>query len=112
MKLVLDTSAIVYLVEKKVDPAVLMEFELYVPAAVLEELRVLSARSKKARVALELLKFLKYAVYEASGPADLAALRAAKELRAALLTGDNELAEAARREGVPVARFHKRQVVL
>ncbi|MEZ0318391.1 MAG: PIN domain-containing protein [Pyrobaculum sp.] len=112
MRLVLDTSAIIYLVEKRVDPAALMEFELFVPTAVLEELQVLSRRSKKARVALELLRFLKYRVYDAPGPADFAALRAAKELGAALLTGDNKLAEAARRGGVPVARFHKKQVVL
>jgi len=39
--LVLDTSALIYIVERRVDICQLYEHEVFVPAAVVEELRLL-----------------------------------------------------------------------
>jgi len=112
VRLVLDTSALVHIVERRLDVSQLLEHELYVPAAVLEELRLLAARQKKARVALDVLQLLRPKIYEKGGPADKAVLESAKELGAVLVTGDAALAEKARRLGIPVAKFHKGQLAI
>jgi rRNA-processing protein FCF1 len=112
VKLVFDTSALIYIVERRVDISQFYEHEVFVPAAVLEELRLLATRRRKARVALEILPLLKARIYEKRGPADDAALESAKELGAVLVTGDATLAEKARRQGVPVAKFHKGQLAV
>ncbi|HII47857.1 PIN domain-containing protein [Pyrobaculum aerophilum] len=112
MKLVLDTSALLYIVEHRLDIWELSEHEIYIPSAVLEELNALSRRSRKARVALQLLSLLKYKVVERGGPADKAVLETAVEEGAVLITGDTALAEEARRRGVPVAKFHKGQLAI
>jgi rRNA-processing protein FCF1 len=112
VKLVFDTSALIYIVERRVDISQFYEHEVFVPAAVLEELRLLATRRRKARVALEILPLLKARIYEKRGPADEAALESAKELGAVLVTGDVALAEKARRQGVPVAKFHKGQLAV
>ena len=78
MKLVLDTSALIYIVERRVDVGQLLEHEVYVPAAVLEELRLLAARRRKARVALDVLQMLRPRIHEKGGPADKAVLESAK----------------------------------
>jgi len=70
VRLVLDTSAL----ERKVDIGQLYGHEVFVPAAVLEELRLLATRRGRARAAEELEKWLeavkggKY-VYHSSGRA-------------------------------------------
>ena len=112
MKLVFDTSALIYIVEHKIDIGQLLEHEVYVPTAVVEELRLLAQRRKKARVALDVLPLLRPVIYEKKGSADRAALESAKELGAVLVTGDAALAEKARRLGVPVGKFHKGQLVV
>jgi rRNA-processing protein FCF1 len=112
VKLVFDTSALIYIVERRIDISQFYEHEVFVPAAVLEELRLLATRRRKARAALELLPLLKARIYEKRGPADEAALESAKELGAVLVTGDVALAEKARRQGVPVAKFHKGQLAV
>ncbi|ACB39833.1 PIN domain-containing protein [Pyrobaculum neutrophilum] len=112
MKLVLDTSALIYIVERRVDVGQLLEHEVYIPTAVREELALLAARNRKARAALELLPLLRPKIVERGGPADRAVLDAAKELGAVLVTGDRALAERARGEGVPVAKFHKGQLAV
>lgn len=112
MRLVFDTSALIYIVERRIDIGQFYEHEVFVPAAVLEELLLLATRRRKARAALELLPLLKPRIYEKRGPADEAALESAKELGAVLVTGDAALAEKARRQGVPVAKFHKGQLAI
>jgi len=112
VKLVLDTSALIYIVERRVDVGQLLEHEVYVPAAVLEELRLLAARRRKARVALDVLQMLRPRIHEKGGPADKAVLESAKELGAVLVTGDAALAERARRLGIAVAKFHKGQLAV
>ena len=112
MRLVLDTSALVRIVERRIDVGQLLEHELYVPAAVLGELRLLAARQKKAQAVLDVLQLLRPKTYEKGGPADKAVLESSKELGAALVTGDAALAEKARRLGIPVAKFHKGQLAI
>lgn len=112
MKLVLDTSALLYIVEQKIDLAQLASFKIYVPTAVLRELQLLKQRNKKARVALELLPLMKTEFIETGEEADVAVLNAARELNAVLVTGDSELIERARKLGIAVALFHKKQLLL
>jgi rRNA-processing protein FCF1 len=112
VRIVLDTSAIIYIVEMKIDVLQLLGHEIYVPTAVLEELRALAAKNRKAGLALRLLPQLRPRIYERGGPADLAVLEAARELNAAVLAGDSEICKEARRRGIPVARFHKKQIVI
>ncbi|MCU7786701.1 PIN domain-containing protein [Pyrobaculum sp. 3827-6] len=112
MKLVLDTSALIYIVERRIDIGVLLEHEIHIPTAVVEELRTLSTRSRKARAAAQLLPLLRPRIVEKRGPADTAVVELAREIGAVLVTGDSALAERARREGVPVAKFHKGQLAI
>lgn len=110
MKLVLDTSALLYIIEHKVAIEQFFEHEVYIPTAVVEELRRL--RKRKAKAALELLPLLRPKVVEMGGAADEAVLKCARELDAVLVTGDSALAEKARGLGVAVGRFHKRQLYI
>ncbi len=112
MKLVLDTSALLYIVERRVDLFQLTPFEIYIPTAVLRELQLLSRRNRKARVVLELLSRIRVEFVETGDEADAAVLTAARELNAVLVTGDAELVERARKLGVSVALFHKKQLTL
>ena len=112
MKLVVDTSALIFIVEKKIDVTQLLEHEVYIPDAVWEELRKLAQRSRKARAALQVAATLNPHPCHKAGPADAAVLECAQELGAVLLTGDRELADRARKAGVPVARFHKGQLAI
>lgn len=112
MKLVVDTSALIFIVEKKIDTTQLLEHEVYIPDAVWEELRKLAQRSRKARTALQVATALNPRPCPKAGPADAAVLDCARELGAVLLTGDRKLADRARRAGVPVAKFHKGQLAV
>ncbi|MFN3804062.1 MAG: PIN domain-containing protein [Pyrobaculum sp.] len=110
MRLVLDTSALLYIVEHRVEVEQFFGHEVYIPTAVVEELRRL--RKKKAKVALELLPLLRPKVVERGGAADEAVLKCARELGAVLVTGDSTLAKRARELGVAVGRFHKKQLYI
>ncbi|MEM1887512.1 MAG: PIN domain-containing protein [Pyrobaculum sp.] len=112
MKLVLDTSALLYIVDKKVGLEALEGFEIYVPEAVVEELKTLAKRKKKARVALALLEIIKATLCQEIGPADDAVLKCALKLGAVLVTGDEELAERGRRAGIAVGKFYKKQLAI
>lgn len=112
MKLVLDTSALIYIIEQRINVEQLLEHEVYIPTAVEEELRLLATRNRKARVALELLQLLRPKRYNKERPADRAVLEAAQELGAVLVTGDSALVKKARALGIPVAKFHKGQLVV
>jgi len=112
VKLVVDTSALIFIVEKKIDVSQFLEHEVYIPDAVWEELRKLAQRSRKARAALQVAAALNARPCPKAGPADAAVLECAQELGAVLLTGDRELADRARRVGVPVGKFHKGQLAV
>jgi len=112
VRLIFDTSALIHIVERRIDIGQFLEHEVYVPAAVLEELRLLATRQRKARVALDVLQLLRPKIYEKEGPADKAVLESARELGAVLVTGDAALAERARRLGIAVAKFHKGQLAV
>ncbi|AFA38576.1 putative proteins of PilT N-term/Vapc superfamily [Pyrobaculum oguniense TE7] len=112
MKLVLDTSAVIYIIEKKIDATQLLEHEIHIPIAVVEEMQKISVKNRRARAALQLLEILRPTLHKKRGPADRAVLELAKELGAVLVTGDEALAERARREGVAVGKFHKGQLVV
>ncbi|MEL9991563.1 MAG: PIN domain-containing protein [Thermoproteus sp.] len=111
MRLVLDTSSIIYLVEKRLDPSILAEHTLFTTYPVLEELLALSARRRgKARVALSLLRLLAPFVVDVGGPADESVVIAAVKIGGHVLSGDSEVIATARRRGVPVALFHDREL--
>lgn len=112
MKFVLDTSALLYIVERRLGLDELEGHEVYIPAAVLEELNALAKTKKKARLALKILESLKASICPEAGPADDAALKCAAALNAVLVTGDQELAERCKKAGLPVAKFHKKQLVI
>nr|KJR73722.1 MAG: twitching motility protein PilT [Thermoproteus sp. AZ2] len=112
MRLVADTSSLLYLVEERLGLDPLLGHEVYVPYPVLEEIYALARRKRAARVALALLRALSPFILAEEGPADSAVLRAALRLRAFVLSGDEELLREAKRRGVGVAVFHGRELEL
>ncbi|MEZ0249100.1 MAG: PIN domain-containing protein [Thermoproteus sp.] len=112
MRLVLDTSSIIYIIEKRLDVSTLTGHVLFTTYSVVEELFVLATRRRgKARVALRVLKLLAPFVVDVGGPADRSVITAAARVGGCVLSGDAEVVAEARRRGVPVALFHDRDLV-
>jgi rRNA-processing protein FCF1 len=111
LRLVVDTSSFLYVVERRVGVDVFVEHTLFTTYAVLEELQTLARRSRKARVALKLVRVLAPFVVGERGPADRSVVEAARRVDGAVLSGDSEIVERARRGGLAVVLFHDRELV-
>jgi rRNA-processing protein FCF1 len=111
LRLVVDTSSLIYLVERRVDPAALAEHTVFTTYAVLEELQTLARRSRKARVAVKVARMIAPFVVDAAGPADRSVVEAAGRIGGVVLSGDAEVVGEARRRGLAVALFHDGELV-
>ena len=104
MKVIFDTSFTIYICEKPSSALREMEdligkVEPVLPSPVLQELKRLARRKRKAKLALEASKRME--VIEAEGPADRAIVNLARRLNAPVATLDKELASLLRKEGIP-----------
>ncbi len=111
MRIVIDTSSLIYLIEKRIDPSILAEHTIFVTYPVLDELQTLSIKRRKARVALKLLRVMAPFVAGGAGPADRSVVAAAEMMGGAVLSGDDEVVEEARRRGLAVLLFHDKELV-
>ena len=103
MKVIFDTSFMIYICEK---PSSILEemeealgkVEPVLPSPVVEELKRISRRKKSAKTALKAAQDME--VVKTMGPADRAIVNLAKELKAPVATLDLELASLLRKEGI------------
>ncbi len=114
MKVVIDTNALVYAAESKIDLfAALQGYEIIIPDLVLEELQMLAGHAAKAsdrKAALLALKILEYSLFttvKLTGSTDKAITEFAKKEGAAVLTSDAELKK--RLAKIKVKVLHIRQ---
>lgn len=103
MKVIFDTSFIIYLCEKpsaafKELEDLVGKVEPILPSSVFEELKRLVKRKRSAKLALEAFKGIE--VVKEEGPADKAIINLARRLKVPVATLDKELASKLREEGI------------
>lgn len=117
MKILLDTSLLILIVEEGKDLLRVAEDKLdeviepYVLEDTLHELeKIAKSRGKKsnlARLALKLAEKMKKVEYPSTLPVDLKLIEASKHYGLVLATMDQKLIEEARKKNIPVLIFHE-----
>jgi rRNA-processing protein FCF1 len=114
MKIVIDTNALIYAAENKLDLFQLLKGnELIIPNLVLDELKLISTAAKKASdrkaafLALKILEYSSFKIVYLIGQTDSAIVAYAKSEGAAVLTNDRALKKMLEKENVKV--YHIRQ---
>lgn len=118
MKIVIDTNALIYAVENKLDLFQLLQGnELIVPNLVLEELQLISRAAKKASdkkaafLALRILECTSFEMIHLFGKVDDAITKFAKSEDAAVLTNDLILKRNLVKENVRVLHIRQKKYV-
>ena len=118
MKVIIDTNALVYAAENKLDLfALLKGYVIIIPNLVIEELQSLSRKARKASdrkaafLALKLLEYAFFKIIELSGPVDKAIADYAQKESAAVLTADLALKKALAKAGIKVLHIRQKKYV-
>lgn len=118
MRIVIDTNALIYAAESKIDLFSLLKGnKIIIPNLVLEELQLISKAAAKAsdkKAAFLALKIIENASFEAiqlSGKTDSAILKFAKAGDVAVLTNDAAFKKRLKQEGVKVLNIRQRKYV-
>ena len=118
MKVIIDTNALVYAAENKLDLfALLKGYVIIIPNLVIEELQSLSRKARKASdrkaafLALKLLEYASFKTVELSGPVDKAIADYAQKESAAVLTADLALKKALAKAGIKVLHIRQKKYV-
>jgi hypothetical protein len=118
MKIVIDTNALVYAVENKIDLFQMLKGnELIIPNLVLEELQLISRAAKKASdkkaafLALKILECTSFEIIHLFGETDKAIAELAKSRDAAVLTNDLILKRKLAKSGVKVLHIRQKKYI-
>lgn len=118
MKIVIDTNALVYAAENKIDLfQILAGNEIIIPNLVLEELQIISKAAKKASdrkaafLTLRILECTPFEIVHLSGKADEAIVKFAKSEYAAVLTNDLILKRTLVKEQVKVLHIRQKKYI-
>ena len=118
MKVIIDTNALIYAVENKIDLFQLLKGnELIIPNLVLDELRFISKAAKKASdkkaafLAIKILEFTSFEIIHLFGETDNAIAELAKSRDAAVLTNDLILKRKLAKSGVKVLHIRQKKLV-
>jgi len=116
MKIIIDTNALIYAVENKIDIFQLLQGnELIIPNLVLEELQLISRAAKKASdkkaafLALRILECTSFEMIHLFGKTDEAITKFAKSEDAAVLTNDLALKRNLLKEKVRVLHIRQKR---
>jgi rRNA-processing protein FCF1 len=118
MKVVIDTNALIYAAENKIDLFRLLKGnKIIIPNLVLEELQLISRAAKKAsdkKAAFLALKILEYSSFETvklSGATDEAMAKFAKKEDSAVLTNDLILIKKLKAMGIRVLHIRQKKCI-
>jgi len=118
MRVLIDTNALVYAAENKLQIFDLLRGkEVVIPSNVIAELRLIQSKGKKASdkkaafIALKLLELSSYRSVELFGKTDKAIEEYAKENKVAVLTNDRMLKKALQKAGVKVLHIRQKKYI-
>ena len=118
MKVIIDTNALIYAVENKIDLFQLLKGnELVIPNLVLEELQLISRAAKKASdkkaafMALKILEHTSFEIVYLYGETDNAIAELSRSVDAAVLTNDLILKRKLAKSGVKVLHIRQKKLV-
>jgi rRNA-processing protein FCF1 len=118
MKVIIDTNALIYAIENKIDLFQLLQGnEPIIPNLVLEELQLISRAAKKASdrkaafMALKVMEYTSFEIVHLHGETDKALAELAKSVDAAVLTNDLLLKRKLAKLGVKVLHIRQKKLV-
>lgn len=118
MKVVIDTNALIYAAENKIDLFGLLKGnKIIIPNLVLEELQLISKAAKKASdkkaafLALKILENASFETVQLSGKTDAAIENFARAKDAAVLTNDLELEKKLAKAGIKVLHIRQKKYI-
>ena len=118
MKVVIDTNALVYAAENKIDLFSLLKGnKIIIPNLVLEELQIISKAAKKASdrkaafLALKILENASFETVQLAGRTDAAIENFAKAKDAAVLTNDLALEKKLAKAGIKVLHIRQKKYI-
>ena len=118
MKVVIDTNALIYAAENKIDLFRLMKGnQIIIPNLVLEELQLISKAAKKASdkkaafLALKILENASFRTIKLAGKTDSAIEKFAKATDSAVLTNDSALKKRLKHKDIKVLNIRQRKLV-
>jgi len=118
MRIVVDTNALIYAAENKIDLFLLLKGnKIIIPNLVLEELQIISKAAKKASdkkaafLALKILECGAFEMVKLEGSTDKAILEFAKSRYASVLTNDLAFKKRLKQAGVKVLHIRQKKYI-